>query len=94
MFSSNTINAASGLISWTPVLAQFGTKTATVRVTDNGSPLKFDTKTFTLVVSGNQAVLPISPAGGNLKQITITGDVGLNYDLLFSTNLVSWERAP
>jgi hypothetical protein len=73
-------------------LGQFGTNTATVRVTDNGAPLKFDTRTFTLVVTGSPPVLAISPAGGNLKQVTITGDVGLNYDLLFSTNLVSWEQ--
>jgi hypothetical protein len=93
LFPSNmTINATSGVISWTPGLAQLGTNTATVRVTDSGVPAKFDTKTFTLVVTGSPPVLAISRAGGNLKQLTITGDTGLNYDLLFSTNLVNWEQ--
>jgi len=93
LFPSNmTIHAASGVISWTPVLAQFGTNTATVRVTDNGVPPRFDTKTFAVVVTGNQSGLAIAPTGGNLKQIIISGDVGLNYDLLFSTNLVNWEQ--
>jgi hypothetical protein len=92
LFPSNmTINAASGLISWTPILAQFGSNTATVRVTDNGVPPKFDTRTFIVVVTGSPPVLAISPLAGSLKQVIITGDVGLNYDLLSSSNLLNWE---
>jgi hypothetical protein len=92
LFPSNmTINAASGLISWTPVLAQFGNNTTTVRVTDNGVPAKFDTATFMVVVTGSPPVLAISPLAGNLKQVNIAGDVGLNYDLLSSSNLLNWE---
>jgi uncharacterized protein YqiB (DUF1249 family) len=92
LFPSNmTINATSGLISWTPVLAQLGTNTITVRVTDNGVPPKFDTTTFMVVVTGNAPVLAITPLPGNLKQVIITGDVGLNYDLLSSSNLLNWE---
>jgi hypothetical protein len=92
LFPSNmTINATSGLISWTPALAQLGTNTITVRVTDNGVPPKFDTTTFVVVVTGNAPVLAISPLAGNLEQVIITGDVGLNYDLLSSSNLLNWE---
>jgi hypothetical protein len=91
-FPSNmTINATSGLISWTPVLAQLGTNTITVRVTDNGVPVKFDTTTFKVLVTGNAPVLAISSLPGNLKQVIITGDVGLSYDLLASSNLVNWD---
>ena len=92
LFPSNmTINAASGLISWTPVLAQIGTNTVIVRVTDSGSPAKFDAETFTLVVTGNQTVLAIT-RGRKSEADHNYGDVGLNYDLLFSTDLLNWEQ--
>jgi hypothetical protein len=41
---------------------------------------------------GSRPVLAISPLAGNLKQVIITGDVGFNYDLLSSSNLLNWER--
>ncbi len=87
-----TINATSGVISWTPVLTQVGTNTVTVRVTDNGIPSKSDTKTFRVVVSGEQSRLTIQALSGGLKQINIYGDVGLNYELQYSTNLVDWSQ--
>jgi hypothetical protein len=89
--SNMTINATSGLISWTPALAQLGTNTITVRVTDNGVPPKFDTTTFKVVVTGNAPVLSIGSLPGNLKQVIITGDVGSSYDLLSSSNLLNWD---
>src|SRR5437773_1251425 len=47
-----TINASSGVLSWTPSEAQGpGTSTITVRVTDNGVPSLSDTKSFTVVVN-------------------------------------------
>src|SRR5438132_11463902 len=47
-----TINASSGVLSWTPSEAQGpGTSTITVRVTDNGVPSLNDTKSFTVVVN-------------------------------------------
>jgi hypothetical protein len=51
-----------------------------VRVNDNGSPAKFDTKTFTLVVTAQPGGAAHQPCGRNLKQIHNYGDVGLNYD--------------
>ena len=90
--SNMTINAASGEISWTPVLAQFGTNPITVRVTDNGVPPKFATQTFRVVVTGGQSQLNIQPLAGGLKQINILGDTGLNYELQASTNLVDWTQ--
>jgi uncharacterized delta-60 repeat protein len=40
---------------------------------------------------GSPPALAISPLAGNLKQVIISGDVGLNYDLLSSSNLLNWE---
>src|SRR5207249_4935884 len=46
-----TIDSSSGAISWTPTEAQGpSTNTVTVRVTDNGSPVLSDTKSFTVTV--------------------------------------------
>jgi hypothetical protein len=51
------INAASGLLTWTPTEAQGpGVYTITVRVTDNGSPSMSDTKSFQVTV--NEVNLP------------------------------------
>jgi hypothetical protein len=44
------INASSGVISWTPSEAQIGTNNVVVRVTDNGVPALFGTKSFTITV--------------------------------------------
>jgi hypothetical protein len=50
--SGLTINPANGAISWTPDEAQGpSTNTITVRVTDNGSPPRSDTNSFTVVVT-------------------------------------------
>src|SRR5437016_5459477 len=47
-----TINASSGVFTWTPSEIQGpSTNTVTVRVTDNGSPPLSDTKSFTVVVN-------------------------------------------
>jgi VCBS repeat-containing protein len=47
-----TINPGSGVISWTPSEAQgTGDYSVTVRLTDNGTPQLFDTKTFKVHVN-------------------------------------------
>jgi hypothetical protein len=89
--TSMTINAASGLITWTPSLAQIGTNTVTVRVTDNGQPPLSDTTTFHVIVTGHQPVLGIQSVSGGFKQLSITGDVNVTYQLQISTNLVNWD---
>ncbi|HVV71481.1 MAG TPA: putative Ig domain-containing protein, partial [Verrucomicrobiae bacterium] len=87
-----TINAASGLISWTPALEQIGSATVTVRVTDNGLPPLSDTTSFHVTVTGSQPQLGIQSLPGRLVQINITGDVGTAYELQVSTNLVNWDN--
>ncbi len=86
-----TINANSGLITWTPVLAQLGSNTVTVKVTDNGQPPLSDTTTFYVLVIGQQPQLSAQALPGNLVQLNITGDIGVTYQLQTSTNLMSWS---
>jgi hypothetical protein len=87
-----TVNPASGLITWTPVLAQFGSNTVTVRVTDNGQPPLSDTTTFHVFVTGEQPQLNIVALPGRLAELNIIGDVGVSYELQISTNLVNWDN--
>ena len=50
--SGMSVNAASGLLSWTPGEAQgLSTNTITVQLTDNGVPSFSDSKTFTVIVN-------------------------------------------
>lgn len=49
--SGATINATTGVFNWTP--ATTGTFTLKVRVTDNGSPVLYSEKTFTVTVTAS-----------------------------------------
>ncbi len=86
-----TIDAATGAIAWTPAKTDVGTKTITVRVTDNGLPGEGATTTFQLTVGGGEARLTVQMVAG-LIQVTCTGDTGLNYELQKSSDLVTWEK--
>lgn len=91
--SGMAIGPTSGQIDWTPSPAQVGTHPVRVLVVDNGSPALSATQTFTVTVTGEGSRLFISRiSGGNLKQIDITGDLGLRYELQISTNLLNWSR--
>ncbi len=48
-----TIDAASGMISWTPTAAQTGNQDVSVRVTDNGTPALSASQVFTIAVTAN-----------------------------------------
>jgi hypothetical protein len=87
-----TINATSGLITWTPTLAQFGSNTITVKVTDNGQPPLNDTTTFHVRVTGQQPQLTAEPLPGHLLELSIIGDIGVTYELQVSTNLTGWDN--
>ena len=47
-----TIDAATGLIQWTPTSAQAGANDVAVKVTDNGSAPASETQSFTITVAG------------------------------------------
>jgi hypothetical protein len=57
-----TINASTGVFSWTP--GSSGAFPVTVRVTDNGTPQLFDTETITINVAAGGAP-PVLAAIGN-----------------------------
>lgn len=56
-----TINSSSGLITWTPTTS--GNYNVTVEVSDNGSPVKSITQSFTIAVGGS---------GTSLGQVQLT----------------------
>jgi hypothetical protein len=87
-----TIDAATGVISWTPSQAQVGAHNATVRVTDNGTPALSATGAFQVTVTGQELRLALEQIAGGLMQIHMTGDINLNYELQVSADLKNWER--
>ena len=87
-----SINAANGLVTWMPLESQVGTHPITVRVMDNGSPSMSATQSFQVTVNGSGSSLAINVLAGGLKQLNISGDAGLMYELQVSTNLTSWDN--
>lgn len=77
-----TINSSTGLISWTPTTS--GDYDVMVKVSDNGSPVKSITQSFTITVGGN---------GTSLGQVQLTspsnGTTLPPGDILFSWSSVS-----
>jgi hypothetical protein len=66
-----SINAASGVLTWTPTEAQGpGVYTVAVRVTDNGSPAQSDTKSFDVTVAeANSAPVLKVPANQTVNEL-------------------------
>jgi hypothetical protein len=89
--SGLTINPTTGALSWTPLEAQVGTHTVRVRVTDDGTPAQNGETTFQIVVTGEETRLEIIRVG-TLVQVTILGNVGLNYRLERSEDLTNWVQ--
>jgi hypothetical protein len=85
------INPTTGALSWTPVEAQVGTHNVRVRATDDGTPAQNGEMTFQILVTGEETRLEITRVG-SLMQITINGNVGLNYRLERSGDLTNWEQ--
>ncbi len=77
--SGATINASTGVISWTPTAAAIGPNAFTVRVTDNGSPALFDEEVFSVRVDA----VGTAPPGGHLwVGLRNSDDQGTQFDLL------------
>jgi len=87
------IGINSGVFTWRPVIAQSpSTQTVAVVVSDNGTPVMSATQDFTVTV-----IQPVRPAltaalmtNGQFG-FWVNGDVGPDYTIQFSTNLVSWS---
>jgi Putative Ig domain len=92
-----TINPTTGLISWTPTLADAGTpvRTVTVRATDNSAQLLSSTQTFTVTVENNVGpaiTQPVTPPAG----VTIVNGVWqLQRNVAYTFNLLATDpQAP
>jgi hypothetical protein len=87
------INSSNGIFSWRPLISQGGaTYPLAVTVTDNGTPSLAATQNFSVTVNS-----PVQPGIASPKiisgkfQMNISGDVGPDYSVLGSSNLVNWS---
>ena len=85
-----SINAATGIFSWTPTASQSpSTNVITVRVTDSGTPLLSDSKTFTVVVAAATQIqfTAINLSAGGVINLAWTSQAGLGYRLEYKNDL-------
>jgi len=83
-----SINASSGVFNWTTTNAAVpSTHVITVRVTDNGTPVLSDTKTFAIFVSAQPRFSTVSPTGDGYIQIAFNTLPGCNYQVQFKDHL-------
>ncbi len=91
--SGATIDTNTGVFTWRPAIAQApATQAVTVAVFDSGVPAMSATQSFTLTVSAPARPLLNVPAITNGQcGFWLHGDMGPDYTLQSSTNLVSWS---
>src|SRR5260370_11935983 len=86
--SGAMINPFTGLFSWTPSAAQAGsTSTATVRVTDSGTPSLSATRTFQITVLPAPQIGGITHTSGGMISITLQPIAGNPYLPQYNTQL-------
>jgi hypothetical protein len=92
------INAASGLLTWRPTVAQAGqVYSFTVCVTDSATPAKSATQSFSVAVlpPGRPSLQSASVKQGRLT-LQVSGDPGPDYSVYGTTNLAKrfadWDR--
>ena len=87
-----TLNAGSGVFNWRPAIAQGNTTNSlAVKVTDSGFPNLSATQSFLVaVLAPAQPAFSSATISGGAFQVSIYGDVGPDYSVLASTNLVDW----
>lgn len=88
------INSETGEFTWRPMIAQSGTTNrVTVTVTDNGVPSLTATQMFTVVVlRPTPPQLELCEVAPSRLSISVTGDVGPDYVIEGSTNLLDWAQ--
>lgn len=87
-----SVDAVSGILTWTPAPSNIGTNRVSVRVTDDGTPPLSDVKDFDVIVFGRPK-LEINRTGSNGELIKISFDSLPNkkYQIEYTDNLgVSW----
>jgi hypothetical protein len=90
-----TIDAATGVLTWTPTSAQVGDTQIRVKVTDNGVPPLSNTNTFQVTVTEGSSGLPatlriISVLAGGVT-LRVEGEANASYDIEFSPDLFNWS---
>jgi len=87
------INSASGVLAWRPIVTQANTTNLfSVVVTDNGTPNLSATQSFSVIV--NPLTLPgiaSSTLLGEQFGLAVNGQVGPDYAVQASSNLVDWR---
>ncbi|EEF57830.1 LamG-like jellyroll fold domain-containing protein [Pedosphaera parvula] len=86
------LNGTNGVLTWRPTMAQANTSNQfAIKVSDSGSPSTGATQSFWVSV-----VQPVRPNLGGLSsdhgmiRFSISGDLGPDYTVLGSTNLLDW----
>ena len=88
-----SLNATTGVFSWTPTTAQIGTNTFGIVVTDSGLPPLSATQTFKVTVVGTNnvprpvLVIGAMPAGSGLG-LSFRAESGINYTVQFTNDLL------
>lgn len=87
-----SLNATSGVLVWRPAISQGGTSNLlSLRVTDNGTPNLSATQSLWVTVTRpSQPGLNLQTPGPGPFKLFISGDVGPDYTVLGSTNLINW----
>jgi Malectin domain/CARDB len=92
--AGSVIGATDGVFSWTaPQVSSPQTNSVTVRVTDNGSPVLSNTRTFSIVVVPPPRVSNVASSGGNLN-LTWQTFPGKTYRLEYKSNLADPNWIP
>lgn len=87
-----TIDSATGIINWRPLVTQAGTTNPfSVVVADNGSPSLSATQSFNVIVNPLTTPSIVAPpiANGQIG-LTVSGQVGPDYAVQSSSNLLDW----
>ena len=86
------LDSASGLFSWRPLIAQSpSTNCISLIVADSGIPSIAATQSFNVFVLRPIAPIITAPNLSNgVFGITVSGDLGPDYGLYASTNLIDW----
>jgi hypothetical protein len=87
-----TVGTNSGLFNWRPTVAQGNsTNLMSVIATDNGAPSLSATQNFTVVVLKPSSPSLVQPSVvGGAFHLQVSGDVGPDYTIQGSTNLLNW----
>lgn len=88
-----TVNASSGLINWRPLVTQANsTNPFSIVVADNGSPSLTATQSFSVFVNPLTPPIMTAPVASNGQiGFFVTGQVGPDYAVQASSNLVNWS---